>query len=124
MVWRRPLGSVSWTRSPTARGPRRPAGPSGRSAGAAGCEVTVDESTTPPPSRAPAGSGGLGLVAAARPFARLRGLDLAVLRRGRRHEGVEELLGGGGHVRDRVVERLLVGLRRLRHARDLAHVLE
>src|SRR5690606_41233001 len=65
MVCSRPLGSVSWTRSPTVSGPRRRAGPSGTSAGAASEEgggVTVEESTKSSGERGAPGrtrSGGL-----------------------------------------------------------------
>jgi hypothetical protein len=53
----------------------------------------------------------------------LRGLDLAILRRRRGHERVEELAGHGGDRVDRADEGLLVGPRGLREAAHLPHVL-
>src|SRR5829696_7990009 len=79
----------------------------------------------PPEGRLPTGipspSGGVSLSG---PGARLGGLDLAVL--GRRG-GLQRLEQVPRHVRDLLdgaVERLLVGLRGLREAADLADVLE
>src|SRR5258705_8601333 len=51
-------------------------------------------------------------------------LDLAVLRRSRRDQRVEQALGGGGDLVDGPVERVLVRAGRLGEAADLAHVLE
>src|SRR4051794_33341377 len=51
-------------------------------------------------------------------------LDLAVLRRGGRHQGGEQLPRRRGDGLDRTVERLLIGLRGLRRAADLADVLQ
>src|SRR6478736_7898618 len=48
-----------------------------------------------------------------RALPRLLGLDLAVARRGMGVQRGQETAGGGGHLRDRAVERLGIGLRRL-----------
>src|SRR3546814_75984 len=50
-------------------------------------------------------------------------LDLAVLRGCGGHQVLEQVLGQVGDLADRAVERRLVGLRRLRGAAHLAHVL-
>src|SRR5690606_18198260 len=118
MVCSRPLGSVSWTRSPTVSSPRRRAGPSGTSAGAASEEgggVTVEESTKSSGERGAPGRtrpGGLLCEAPAAALARLGGLDLAVLRRRRGDQRGEELGGGRRDGVDGPVEGLLVRLRR------------
>src|SRR3954452_22704641 len=63
-------------------------------------------------------------VAGASPRSGLLRLDLAVLRRGRCHEVLEEMLGDVGDLLDGAVEDLLVGCRRLGGAADLAHELQ
>src|SRR5215218_9330318 len=65
-----------------------------------------------------------GRVALGGARAGLGGLDLPVLRRGVGHEPVEQALRRGRDLFDRAREHLLVGLRRLRRAADLAYVLE
>src|SRR3954471_16978082 len=55
---------------------------------------------------------------------RLRGLDLAVLRRRVGHEVGQEVLRDVRDLFDGAIEGFLVGGRRLREAADLAHVLE
>src|SRR5580765_6553992 len=52
------------------------------------------------------------------------GFDLAVLRRSRGHELLQQTRGSCGDFVDRAGESSLVRLRRLREAADLAHVLE
>src|SRR5690242_11174336 len=51
-------------------------------------------------------------------------LDLAVLRRGSRHELLEQVLGHVGDLVDGTVEGVLVRARRLGRPADLAHVLQ
>src|SRR5688500_3690253 len=65
-----------------------------------------------------------GCVALLRPLARPLGLDLAVLRRSRRDERVDQPPRRVGDLVDRRLEGRLVRLRRLRDAADLADVLE
>jgi hypothetical protein len=65
-----------------------------------------------------------GRVALRAAGARLGRLGLAVLRRRGRHELVEQPRRRRRDRLDRAVERVLVGLRRLRGAADLAHVLQ
>src|SRR3954452_13427268 len=65
-----------------------------------------------------------GAVAQGGPLAGLERLDLAVLRRGRRDEGVEQSGRHGGHLGDGAVERLGVGPRRLGGPADLADELQ
>ena len=65
-----------------------------------------------------------GAVALLGPSPRLRGLDVAVARRRVRDEVVEQVRGDVRDLVDGAGEDGFVGLRRLRRAADLAHVLE
>src|SRR5829696_425781 len=65
-----------------------------------------------------------GAVAQGRPLPGLGRLDLAVLGRRRRHQGVEQPRGGRRDLGDGAVEGLAVGQGRFRRPADLAHVLE